>query len=159
MADFWFLAKIRAMDVLSFYFIFYGFLCSLTVRPLCCCMDFALAVECWGCPLVAGFSCCTAQALGREGFNSYGVWAQELQLPGSGAQAQQLCTSLVALRHVGASWLRDWTCVSCTGRQILYHWATREALDVLFKCHWPPSGSSSLDLHLAYMVCQALLDA
>ena len=27
----------------------------------------------------------------------------------------------------GPSRPRDWTCVSCTGRQILYHWATREA--------------------------------
>ena len=24
---------------------------------------------------------------------------------------------------------KDWTHVSCMGRQILYHWATREALD------------------------------
>ena len=27
----------------------------------------------------------------------------------------------------GSSWPRDQTCVSCTGRWILYHWATREA--------------------------------
>ena len=30
----------------------------------------------------------------------------------------------------GSSWPRDWThisCVSCIGRQILYHWTTREA--------------------------------
>ena len=30
----------------------------------------------------------------------------------------------------GSFWPRDWThtsCISCTGRQILYHWATREA--------------------------------
>ena len=27
----------------------------------------------------------------------------------------------------GSSWPRDWTCVSCIGRQILYHGATREA--------------------------------
>ena len=27
----------------------------------------------------------------------------------------------------GSSWLRDGTCVSCIGRQILYHWATWEA--------------------------------
>ena len=26
----------------------------------------------------------------------------------------------------GCSWPRDWTPVSCTGRQILYYWATRE---------------------------------
>ena len=25
------------------------------------------------------------------------------------------------------SWPRDWTCVSCIGRQILYHWVTWEA--------------------------------
>ena len=27
-----------------------------------------------------------------------------------------------------SSWLRDWTHISCIERQILYHWATREAL-------------------------------
>ena len=27
----------------------------------------------------------------------------------------------------GSSWPRDWTQVSCLGRWILYHWATREA--------------------------------
>ena len=27
----------------------------------------------------------------------------------------------------GSSWTRDWTCISCTARQILYHWASREA--------------------------------
>ena len=33
---------------------------------------------------------------------------------------------LVALQHVGFSWIRDWTYVSCFGRWILCHWATRE---------------------------------
>ena len=27
----------------------------------------------------------------------------------------------------GSSWPRDWTHISCTGRWILYHWASREA--------------------------------
>ena len=27
----------------------------------------------------------------------------------------------------GSSWLRDQTCISCIGRQILYHWTTRKA--------------------------------
>ena len=27
----------------------------------------------------------------------------------------------------GSSWPRDQTCVSCTGKQILYHWATSQA--------------------------------
>ena len=25
-----------------------------------------------------------------------------------------------------SSWLRDWTCISCVGRWILYHWASRQ---------------------------------
>ena len=32
-----------------------------------------------------------------------------------------------ALQHVGSSRTRDWTHVSCIGRQILHHWAAREA--------------------------------
>ena len=31
----------------------------------------------------------------------------------------------------GSSWSRDWTRVFCTGRQVLYHWAIREALPSL----------------------------
>ena len=37
---------------------------------------------------------------------------------------------LVALQHVESSWSRDPIHVSCIGRWILYHWATREALKV-----------------------------
>ena len=32
----------------------------------------------------------------------------------------------------GSSQPRDKTCVSCTGRQILYHWATREAPEHIY---------------------------
>ena len=32
-------------------------------------------------------------------------------------------------QHVGASRIRDWTSVPYTGRQMLYHWVTREALE------------------------------
>ena len=43
-------------------------------------------------------------------------------------EAQELCyMGLVALRHVGSSWIRDQTRVSCSDRQILHHWAAREA--------------------------------
>ena len=34
---------------------------------------------------------------------------------------------LAAPWNKGSSWTRGGTCVSCIGRQILYHWATREA--------------------------------
>ena len=33
-------------------------------------------------------------------------------------------TGLLAARHVGSSQTRDWTCVSSSGRRILYHWAS-----------------------------------
>ena len=74
------------------------------------------------------FSCCGAQAPGHECFSSCSMWAQKLWFPGSRLQAQQLwCTGLVALWHVESSQIRDWTCVSCIGRWVLYHWATKEA--------------------------------
>ena len=47
----------------------------------------------------------------------------ELWFPVSAAVA----VGLAAPRHVGSSWIRDWTCVSCISRRILYHWATRDA--------------------------------
>ena len=74
----------------------------------------------------SGFSCCAARAHGcavqalvtaARGLRSGSSWAQQLWCPG-----------LVALRHVGSSPTRDRTHVSCIGRQILHHWATREAL-------------------------------
>ena len=96
---------------------------------------------------VAGSSCCSGHSLvavsgapaAVQGFSSWGAsrhWAraggarfQKLQLMGSGAQTQELwCTGLAPPRHVGSSWLRDRTRASCTDRQILYHWATSEAL-------------------------------
>ena len=63
----------------------------------------------------------------RAGFNSCGTRAQQLYLTGSRVQAQQLWhTGLVAPRHVGSSQTRARTCVSCVGRRILNHCATRE---------------------------------
>ena len=55
--------------------------------------------------------------LGELSSCSSQVWGQKLGYPG-----------LVAPKHVGSSRTRDQTCVSCVGRQILYRWATREAL-------------------------------
>ena len=83
----------------------------LVVLGLCCCAGFPLVAESRGyssCRVQAshcgGFSRCGAQALGHRGFRSRHTQAQELQLPGSGAQAQWLWrTGLVALQHVGSS--------------------------------------------------------
>ena len=40
----------------------------------------------------------------------------------------------VAPQLVGSSWIRDWTHAFCIDRQILYHWATREAHPWFFVC-------------------------
>ena len=78
--------------------------------------------------LTAVASCFGTWAPRHTGLSSCGTWAQQLWLPGSGAQPEQLsCMGLVAPRHVGASWTRDRTSASCIGRQVLYHWAAREA--------------------------------
>ena len=51
-------------------------------------------------------------------------------LPGSGAQVTSCgVRGLVAPKHVGSSRTWDQTRVSCIGRHVLYHWATREAWD------------------------------
>ena len=63
------------------------------------------------------------------GFSSCVTQAQYMWHTGSRAQAQYLWhTGLAAPRHVGSSWMRARTRVSCIGRQILNHCATREVL-------------------------------
>ena len=69
-----------------------------------------------------GFSWWGALLLWREypGFNSFGMWAQELQLLGSRAQAQwSWSMALAALQHVGSSWTRGQTQVPRIGRWVL----------------------------------------
>ena len=64
---------------------------------------------------------CGVQASLAAEHRLQGAWAQQLQLPGFRAQVQWLwCMGLEALRHVESSRIRDQTCVSCAGRQILY---------------------------------------
>ena len=46
------------------------------------------------------------------------------------------CTSLVASQPVGSSWIMEGTCDSSIGRQILYHWAPREA-PIIILCLLP----------------------
>ena len=73
-----------------------------------------------------------------SGFSRCGVWALG-------------CAGSAALWHVGYSWIRDWISVSCIGRWILYHWATRKAPKYLLiresrrVCGFSSWGSSSKD--------------
>ena len=91
-----------------------------------------LFVVVWGL-LPAVTSSCGAGAIECVGFGSCGLGVQRLWLRGSSTQAQWLWSmALVAPLHVGSSWPKDWTQASCINRQILYHWATREAWCVAF---------------------------
>ena len=73
------------------------------------------------------------QSTAPRGLSSWGTWPWCLWLPGSRARAPWLWhTGLVAPRYGGFSWVRDQTHVSCTGKQILYHWTIREALTFFF---------------------------
>ena len=40
------------------------------------------------------------------------------------------CVAISSFR--ASSQLRGWTCISCTGRRVLYHWATREVQYALY---------------------------
>ena len=93
---------------------------------------FSLVAMSGGCSLVAlcGFSL-RCPLLWSVGSRVLGL--QQLWLPGSRAQAQQLwCTGLVAPPHVGSSQTRDQTLVPCIGRQIPNNCTTREVPESLF---------------------------
>ena len=86
-----------------------------------CCTSFSLVVVSGGYSLLQ----CT-------GFS----WEWLLFSHSLGSRAcrlQQLwCMGLVALWHVGSSWIRDRTRVPCIGGQILNPWTIREALNHAF---------------------------
>ena len=89
-----------------------------------CCAGFSLVAESRGSRVAVALGLLTVEASLVAEHTSRMLGPQKLQAPGSRAQDQSLRrTGLVALQHVGSSWIRDWTCVSCHGRRILYHWA------------------------------------
>ena len=73
----------------------------------------------------SSFFCCGGWA-GLD-FSSCGSWVPECRLSSCGTWAQFLC-SIWDLPRSGIE-----PRVSCVGRRILYHWATREALNMFFK--------------------------
>ena len=78
---------------------------------------FAYGVQASHCSI---FSCLGAWTVGWGGFGSCSSQVLEHSF-------SSWCTGFVAPQHVGSSRIRDRTGISCTGRRILYHWATREA--------------------------------
>ena len=109
-----------------FVCLFYFF---LVVLHLHCCRGFSLVVESRAYSLVVVLRLLLAVAAFVVEHGLWGMQDSVVGLVGSRAQAQQLWhTGLVAPQHVGSSQTRDRTRVCCIDRQILYHWATREAL-------------------------------
>ena len=103
---------------------------------LCCCTgsslaalsrDYSLAAVCWFSPVASR----GARALGR-GLSSRSSLTLEHKL-------NNWHVGFIAPRHVESSQIRDRTHISCTGRQSLHHWATREALpNIFWSCLMPP---------------------
>ena len=90
------------------------------------CVEQGLLFVAVGRPLIA-----VASLVAEYGLQACGL--QQLWLADSRAQAQQLWhMGLVAPWHVGSSQTKDRTCVSCIGRWILIHCATREVPIILF---------------------------
>ena len=114
---------------LFFYEFIYFIYLFLAALGLCCCAQAFSSCGEWGLLLVAvrGLLIAVASLVAEHGLQAPGL--QQLWLVGSRAQAQQLwCMHLVALQHVGSSGTRARTRVPCTGRRILNHCATRDAI-------------------------------
>ena len=112
------------LNFILFLFIFYFWL-LLGVR---CCMRAFSGCDEQGLPFVAvcRLLIAVASLVVEHGLQARGL--QQLWLMGPRAQAQQLWhTGLAVPRHVGFSGTRARTRVSCIGRWILNHCATREA--------------------------------
>ena len=80
-----------------------------------------------------------------------GTRAQELQLLGSRAQAQQLglrCRGLVALWCVGSSWTSNQTCIRYNGRRILNHWISREVQLIFTVTGWASNSLLYVTIYL-----------
>ena len=97
-----------------------------TVMRVHCCVDFSLVVVSRGSsPVMVQGLLIVASVVTEHGLS--GAWpsavvAPRLESTGLAVMVHGLSCSMAQ----GSSWIRDETCVSCTGRWILYHGATRE---------------------------------
>ena len=107
----------RFHGIQGYYNLFFRLVC-LAVLGLHSCADFFLVAASRGYSSLpcAGFSLLWLLLLRSTGFRARGLssWGS------------------AALWHVGSSQTRGRIHVSCVGRWVLYHWATREALSILF---------------------------
>ena len=115
----------------------------LTALSLHRCTGLSFVVESGGYSLVALPRFLTAMASlavehGAQRYtalSNWGAWASVVVAHGlssCGSQPGSITVACGPMWHVRSSMIRDRTHVSCVGRWVLYHWATRETS----KRHW-----------------------
>ena len=131
----------------KFPFIIFFICLFLSAMGLRGCTSFSLVVESEGYSLVAVPRLLVAVASLVVGHRPEDTWTSVLTACGLsscgfwalGHRPNKLrLTGLLALWHVRSSWTRDWTRVSCIGRQVLYYWAPRETRGSKF---WSPKST------------------
>ena len=141
------------LDKLLIFISFYLFLGVLGLH--CCSWAFSSCGE-WGllCSCGAwlshcdGFSSCRAQALGCVGFSSCvpGLWSTGAIVVARGLSCSAACGIFLG---------RDGIHVSCIGRWILYHWATRDGQNVFLGRNIDKSVTESWWLNGKEAACNA----
>ena len=109
-----FFIKVKHSCAAFFKIVLFIYLLFLAVLSLRCCVGFFLVVASGGCSAVAVASVV-----------EHGLWG----MPGQHVWHMDS----VALLYMGSSQTRGQTHVSCIGRWILHHWATREVLVLVLK--------------------------
>ena len=87
-------------------------------------LGFSLVHSCYG--ACTGFSLPSFLSLWNMGCRACRL--QEQGLSSFSSQALECRFNSCSTWHVGSSWIRDWTYVSCIGRLNLYHWAAKGTL-------------------------------
>ena len=123
----------------------------LAVLGLHCCRGFCLVMASRGYLLLySGFSLLGLLLSWSTGSRSCRL--QQLWLPDSWNRSSVVGVHGLSLWYVGSSQIRDWTRVSCIGRQIIYHWASREAQEVCLILEVCFTGPGTCTFSGAYLV-------
>ena len=99
-----------------------------------------------------GCCCCFSRSVVFDSLRPHGLLPTRLLCPWTspGQSTGVGCHFLLQ----GIFLTRDWTCVSCTGREILHHWATRKATSMVprLRKHFLCTLSSKLYFSLSFIM-------
>ena len=104
------------------------------------------------CKHIHGCCCCFSRSVVFDSLRPHGLLPTRLLCPWTspGQSTGVGCHFLLQ----GIFLTRDWTCVSCTGREILHHWATRKATSMVprLRKHFLCTLSSKLYFSLSFIM-------